>query len=139
MKTVICTAAILLSLASISEAKTLTCQSYHVVEGWNAVATHDYVVLRGEIQSNDTLVNTQITGAFVTSSATSVADTQYASKNPRYTQYTRFSSLEDAWCWYSPFLLKEMANTTVSAFTGFINRTCEGGSSANIAMKCVIK
>lgn len=139
MKTIISTFALILSLASVSEAKTLTCQSYEMVEGWNAGRTHGYVFLTGQIQSNEVLANAQITGPFVTSSSDSLADANYKSKDPRYAQYTRFSNLEDAWCWYSPFLPKEMANIKQSEFTGFISRVCESGSKENFAVKCVIK
>ncbi|UYL08376.1 hypothetical protein B9G69_015140 [Bdellovibrio sp. SKB1291214] len=139
MKTLLSTFAIILSLASFAEAKSLSCRSVDIIEGWTGFTTRDHVTFTAVIQSDELLAGARMRGALIASAGALVADQSYASKNPRYVHYTRFSGLEDAWCWYTPFLPKDMANTTNSEFTGFMGRTCENGSTANIALKCVIK
>ncbi|QLY26950.1 hypothetical protein [Bdellovibrio sp. KM01] len=129
-----------LSFASISEAKSLTCQSFQAIDGWKGTATHDFALLTATVSANNELASAKLSGAVLTSAGTSTPDTGFTSKSPRYQDYTRFSALEDAWCWYSPFLPKQLATLPEgTVFTGFVNRTCENGSSTNIAMKCVIE
>lgn len=140
MKTLMTAIALTLSFASFAEAKTLSCQSFAAVDGWTGTATHDFAILTANLGIHEQLSSARISGAFLASAEVSLADTAYTSKNPRYQDYTRFSALEDAWCWYSPFLPKQITNLVVGTqFTGFVNRTCENGASENIAMKCVIK
>ncbi|QDK45251.1 hypothetical protein DOM22_08830 [Bdellovibrio sp. ZAP7] len=140
MKTFISAIIFTLSFASISEAKFLTCQSFEAIEGWTGSATHDFAHLTAAVSANNELASAKLSGAVLASADVSTPDTGFTSKNPRYQDYTRFSALEDAWCWYSPFLPKQLAALPEgSVFTGFVNRTCENGSATNIAMKCAVE
>ncbi|WP_413561210.1 hypothetical protein [Bdellovibrio sp. HCB209] len=140
MKTLISTLVMALSFASLASAKTVSCQSLEIVEGWNAGTTRDYVYFTADIKSNAELSNAVITGAFVAHTDSSVADITKAPKSPYYAAYSNFSSLEDAWCWYNPFLPKFMADLDAGKeFKGFIGRVCESGNRENIAVQCVIK
>lgn len=140
MKLAISTLMFILSFAALASAKSVSCQSFEKVEGWNAGRTFDYVNFSAEVKANDELTNVLITGAFIAHTDSSVADIKKTPKSPYYSAYANFSALEDAWCWYSPFLPKFMADLDAGKeFKGFINRVCEAGNRENIAVQCVIK
>lgn len=140
MKMILSTLALLLSFSAVASAKTVACQSFDKVEGWNAGRTFDYVNFSAEVKENALLTNALITGAFIADASSSVADIEKESKSPYYKAYANFSPLEDAWCWYTPFLPKFMADLNEGhEFKGYIARVCEAGNRENIAVKCVIK
>ncbi len=138
MRTLMTAIALALALASISEAKTLNCQSFDIIEGWNGGTTHSPVYFNAEVESDVFLAHASITGAFTASAKFSEISELSTSKNPRYANYARFSAVEDAWCWYTPFLPAKISQAG-GEFTGFISRVCEGNTGLmNIAMSCTV-
>jgi hypothetical protein len=131
--------AVLIVMSSATHAKTLSCQSFDIIEGWNAGTTRSHVYFNAEVESDVFLPKATVTGAFTASADFTEISALSTSKNPRYSTYARFSTLEDAWCWYTPFLPAKISETNGS-FTGFIGRVCEGNTGIiNIAMSCSVK
>ncbi|WP_413587354.1 hypothetical protein [Bdellovibrio sp. HCB274] len=141
MKLMLSIFAVALSFSLSAQAKSVSCQSLEKVEGWKGFRTFDFANFSAEIISNQELQQAEINGAFAaTVEKSTVIVKEDAAKSPYYTAYANFTSLEDAWCWYSPFLPKFMNDLESGReFKGYINRVCEGGNRQNIALKCVIQ
>lgn len=113
----------------------LACKSNEVVEGWDGSATEDYVRYTAYVESDTKLVKAVINGAFKTDMRDLVADLDSENKYNR----SRFSTLEDAWCWFNLLTPKNLSAQT-SSFKGTVQYLCEEQFSYTyIDMNCFLK
>lgn len=97
----------------------LNCKSLEKVNGWNGSPTFDYDYVSAEVDDENNLLGVQITGAHTSDKRDLKA--KLSSKYER----AKYSLLEDAWCWYSVLLPKEVLNQK-DDFKGAIQYSCEG-------------
>ncbi len=126
-------------MSSFAHAGTiLNCQTENKIDGWNGSSTHEYLVFTAEVESNTTLKNAEILGAYKSDIRTIEADPNYKPRSDIYKTYNKFEPLEDAWNWFVPLLPKDLLDHE-DTFAGYIQLHKEDvGYSETIKMECEI-
>lgn len=119
-------------------APVLTCKSFDVVEGWNSSPTRDHLILTADVESDRTLKNAVISGAYDAQADVVEADPNYKPVAKRYMNHSRFSALEDAWHWFRAVLPKDLITRT-KTFRGFIQIHDEQGYKETVALRCSLR
>jgi hypothetical protein len=127
----------LLFLTQISFAASLNCVSLKDIYGWTGTETHEKMILKGELASDGLLKESKISGAYE-SDKRDLKVIPYVNKNPRYNNYAKFSSLEDAWNWFS-ILLPQNASSLTRPFLGYVQVVGEQGYKETVTLNCLVK
>lgn len=128
---------LLLFSASASAEIVLVCNSPGDVRGWKAVETNEPLRLTAYVNSDGSLAEAQVGGAYESDVRSLQINEKYVPQATAYRNMNRYDVLEDAWHWFIPLLPKNLLSQK-SKFTGYLQIMGEEGFNGTENLSCFL-